>query len=659
MSTLPKTPGVYIEEIPKFPPSIAPVETAIPAFIGYTEKADKIKAGDLHNKPTKIGSLAEYELYFGVGAKLTIDEVQLNDKKSFQSAKISNQFYMYDSLRLFYANGGGDCYIVSTGTYDSAGKIATDFTGSGKGLDTLWKVDEPTILVFPDNSLLGTQYKDVCDAALAQCGKLMDRVALLHVNMDDPKGEDFRSKTGINDLKYGMAYSPWLEVSFSKNTTYRDFKDKIKIGSTTYPLSGLTDDVGIVTLLTGYDNVITDVDAVNTSNKNLSNPNSSLRDQFVALKGAYQSAPSDATKGEALMAIMNFLFEIARKVDALVGSVTNAELKTAFKNLITSTLADLYKTAISYDLELVGKAATGAYTTRQFDLATATAPTATEWNSIFNKTKYNGTTDPVTASSIITTESTNSAKMAAMLPKIEALFDNINNAWLDKVVGTAQKMETTKHDTLAATFPLYKTILTGLQNASTCVPPSGAVAGIYAYVDRTRGVWKAPANVSLSGIVGPKDTFTASELDALNVDVNSGKSINAIRSFTGKGTLVYGARTLAGNDNEWRYVSVRRFFNFVEESTKKATEQFVFEPNDANTWVRIQAMIENFLTVLWRQGALQGIKPEHAFYVAVGLGKTMTPLDILEGRLIVEIGMAAVRPAEFIILKFSHKMAES
>ena len=117
--------------------------------------------------------------------------------------------------------------------------------------------------------------------------------------------------------------------------------------------------------------------------------------------------------------------------------------------------------------------------------------------------------------------------------------------------------------------------------------------------------------------------------------------------------------TLAGNDNEWRYVNVRRFFIFVEESVKKATEQFTFEPNDANTWVKVQGMIENFLTTQWRAGALQGIKPEHAFYVAVGLGKTMTPLDILEGRMVVEIGLAAVRPAEFIILRFSHKMAES
>ena len=122
---------------------------------------------------------------------------------------------------------------------------------------------------------------------------------------------------------------------------------------------------------------------------------------------------------------------------------------------------------------------------------------------------------------------------------------------------------------------------------------------------------------------------------------------------------MWGARTLAGNDNEWRYISVRRFFNFVEESVKKSTMQFVFEPNDENTWVKVRGMIENFLTLQWRQGALQGAKPEQAFYVRVGLGTTMTGVDILEGRMIVEIGMAAVRPAEFIILRFSHKMAEA
>ena len=113
----------------------------------------------------------------------------------------------------------------------------------------------------------------------------------------------------------------------------------------------------------------------------------------------------------------------------------------------------------------------------------------------------------------------------------------------------------------------------------------------------------------------------------------------------------------AGNDNEWRYISVRRSVQIIEKSIEKSIQQFVFEPNDTNTWGRIKVMIENYLTVLWRQGALQGAKPEHAFFVAIGLNITMTSLDILEGRLDLELGLALVRPAEFIIVKMGLKMS--
>lgn len=190
------------------------------------------------------------------------------------------------------------------------------------------------------------------------------------------------------------------------------------------------------------------------------------------------------------------------------------------------------------------------------------------------------------------------------------------------------------------------------------LPPAPIMAGIYARVDNDRGVWKAPANVNIRSAIRPVRNITDREQGGMNIDP-FGLSVNAIRSFTGRGTLVWGARTLSGNDNEWRYVPVRRFFNMVEESVKKATEPFVFEPNDSNTWVRIKGMIENFLTVQWRAGALQGAAPEDAYFVSVGLNETMTALDILEGRLIIEIGMAVVRPAEFIILQFMHKLPVS
>jgi len=206
---------------------------------------------------------------------------------------------------------------------------------------------------------------------------------------------------------------------------------------------------------------------------------------------------------------------------------------------------------------------------------------------------------------------------------------------------------------------LYRSIIAETNKLYIDIPPSGAIAGIYARVDSQRGVWKAPANVDVRAAIGPTNKVTHEQQGSLNVDASTGKSINAIRTFTGKGTLVWGARTLAGNDNEWRYVPVRRLYIFIEESVKKATEFVVFEPNDANTWLRVKTMIENFLSKLWRDGALAGAKPDDAFFVKVGLGQTMTSLDILEGRLNVEIGLAAVRPAEFIILKFSHKLQES
>lgn len=205
----------------------------------------------------------------------------------------------------------------------------------------------------------------------------------------------------------------------------------------------------------------------------------------------------------------------------------------------------------------------------------------------------------------------------------------------------------------------YNRIKKALGELRVVLPPSAAVAGVYARVDRERGVWKAPANVSLSAVLGPVDQITHEQQEALNVDPTSGKSINAIRAFSGKGTLVWGARTLAGNDNEWRYVPVRRLFIMIEESARKASAFAVFEPNDATTWLKVKGMLESYLYGLWEQGALQGSKPEAAYYVNVGLGRTMSPQDVLAGRMIIEIGVAAVRPAEFIVLRFSHKLPEA
>jgi uncharacterized protein len=207
---------------------------------------------------------------------------------------------------------------------------------------------------------------------------------------------------------------------------------------------------------------------------------------------------------------------------------------------------------------------------------------------------------------------------------------------------------------LKATQPtVYAKIAAAIAKAPLRLPPAPAMAGVYATVDRDRGVWKSPANVGLSATTAPATLLGRDDQAFLDVDDTNGRSINCILNFTGKGVIPWGARTLDGSNLDWRYISVRRLFIMAEESVKKAAQFAVFEPNDKNTWSKVKAMISNFLFGLWQKGALTGGKPEDAFFVQVGLGETMSAQDVLEGRMIVQVGLAAVRPAEFIIIRFS------
>lgn len=481
-----KTPGVYVEEISKLPPSVAQVETAIPAFIGYTELTN-YQGQNLVNFPVRIKSMAEFTEIFGGAFPEPFSVTFTGDDLTTAPAAPAFPYKMYNSLQLYFANGGGPCFIVTVGAYKAAGSKVVNTELSG-GLAAIRKEDEPTLLLFPDATTLSDQTKfySLYAEALTQCAQLGDRFTIIDVhngyldyttinndvingNGTAPNPTGIRTGIGINNLKYGAAYYPWLETIY-----------EFSYDASAFVVNGVP--VG----------------------------------------------PAAAT------AVMKLKHEVPAEGD--------------------TTLED------------------------------------------------------------------------------ESLF-HINPEKYNQVVKELKKLKMR-------------------------LPAGAAMAGIYARVDSARGVWKAPANESLIDVKGPVVKLDNDDQASLNVH-SSGKSVNAIRKFSGKGTIVWGARTLAGNDNEWRYINVRRFYNMVEESTKKASEQFVFEPNDGSTWAKVRGMIENFLILQWRAGALQGAVPEDAFFVKVGLGETMTALDILEGRMIVEIGMAVVRPAEFIILKFSHKMVES
>lgn len=576
-----KTPGVYIEEISKLPASVAPVATAIPAFIGYTEKKEK-DGVTLDNKtPVRITSLLDYNEIFG-GAfdeKLTVSltgpsVTEADTAISVAATSQLSPYTLYYNLVMYFGNGGGPCYIVSVGTYTNLAIPADpadliDVTALQNGLAAVEKEDEVTLLVVPEAIALDpVNRKTINDDMLTQCNKLQDRFAIMDAFTDTAEtvntdGINFRADVGIGYLKYGAAYYPSLKTTINLNFENKDVAISDSRTGATYngsTLAIIRDGVAGI----GSSGTVTIVD-------------------FNAISGA-----TITVDGNALVEGVDW--------DAVTDNQTTAgNLATAIDGLTN-----------------VGATSNGAVVT-----ITATA-TGTAGDAI----------------TLATSHPANAAISGA------TLSGGVDEILADKTLGNNIVSEINKTFEIA----LY---------------PSSAMAGVYARVDFNRGVWKAPANVSLRLVKKPTKAVTAEQQENMNVDATSGKSINVIRNFAGKGIIVWGARTLAGNDNEWRYVPVRRLFIFVEESVKKATEFVVFEPNDANTWLRTKTMIENFLTGLWRDGALAGAKPEDAFFVKVGLGETMTSLDILEGRMIIEIGMAAVRPAEFIILKFSHKLQES
>lgn len=588
MASTYKTPGVYIEEIPKFPPSVAAVETAIPVFVGYTQKATSLINDDLKNKAIRISSFLEYQAYYGDAPTQAISiTLDLSGQPVTGSAATPSKFNTYYAVRAFYDNGGGPAYILSLGAYPAGTGTAAHYDDSTEtsALNVIKKVDEITLLVFPDLSSLPTNdaYYAIHKKALLQAGELKDRFVLIDLFKESTEKltiDNFRDKIGTSELKYGAAYYPELKSVYNYNSSY-----------TTLKFSHLDSS-----------NAKKELDNQTFSNVLGLVKNSALKVQIeAALAGVTASNKSDRA---ALL---------TRSVDEFLA---NPILPAA------PAVADAVRTNLTAVLVDVNAAANPDTTTNPITPAKLTAFSNALGAYI---DKFN---DPIKVDATIAAIKTGTT--AANL----AVFKNfVNEAFIANVKLTLSKIFVT-------------------------IPASPAVAGVYAYVDSTRGVWKAPANVSLNAVIDPVVGLSDAEQADLNVS-DTGKSINVIRKFTGKGVLVWGARTLAGNDNEWRYVPVRRFFNFVEESVKKATLSFVFEPNDANTWVRVKGLIENFLILQWRAGALAGAKPEDAFYVAVGLNKTMTALDILEGRLIVEIGLAAVRPAEFIILRFSHKLQES
>ncbi|SMO71907.1 phage tail sheath family protein [Fodinibius sediminis] len=587
-----KTPGVYIEEISKLPASVAPVATAVPAFVGYTSKM--VRDGETldPNTPVRITSLMEFETIFGgpfpEDYAVTVGDPSSGETNPTVAVEADppglSPYRLYYQVQMYFANGGGPCYIISVGTYIETDPIPSNISESEliSGLAACEEEDEITLLTAPEAIWLDANgRKKINNAMLSQCNKLQDRFAILEAFTDPAEspvddGSNFRDDVGTSYLKYGSAYYPSLESTIS--FFYED------------------SDVSI------------------TDNRG--------------------GASSGFFHGNTL----NELIDGSKTGEKATGSITiDDNAKIVGDSFLLNGI----------EFKIVGTASEP----REVEAGASAAGTASNLESAINSAGVGITASRTAGSDQVDLEA--------------ASAGNSGNAiTLEYIDGGTGKAASLSGPTLTGgqsniDRTLYSLIKAELDKQLVTLYPSGAIAGVCARVDRERGVWKAPANVSLNLVEEPTKLLTDDEQASLNVDADTGKSINVIRKFQQKGTIVWGARTLAGNDNEWRYVPVRRLFIFIEESIQKATEPVIFEPNNANTWSKTKSMIENFLTGLWRDGALAGATPEEAFFVKVGLGQTMSSVDILEGRMIIEVGLAAVRPAEFIILKFSHKLQEA
>lgn len=511
-----KTPGVYIVEKNAFPNSVVEVETAVPAFIGYTENA-KNGTEDLTGKPWKITSMTEFIQYFGgmntpkytISAETTPDPAPTPDpnpspdpapapKDSGNSFKlktepskltftiqVKNDYTLYLHMLLFFANGGGPCYVVSVGDYNTEFKVK-DFETAFAPLE---KEAEPTMIVIPE----AVNLKDTDCYALQQkmvehCSKMQSRFSILDVFInkypDDPTEktdyvEKFRNGFSTDSPSYAAAYYPYLNTS-----------------------------------------VLSDTD---------------ITESMIVVKKD----------------VAEFITHIGW-AQTLIDSFTSSFLKT----------------------EEIGK------------------------------------------------------------------------------------MTKEAHQALLQNSTVYQQLIKAVKEDLNRLSPSAAMAGVYCSVDNSRGVWKAPANVTINSVVKPSESINNYEQEELNMPM-SGKAVNAIRTFPGEGIKVWGARTMDGNSQDWRYVNVRRTMIYLEQSVKNAARAYVFEPNDAGTWINMKCMIENFLRSVWKRGGLAGATPEDAFEVHVGLGDTMTGDDILDGIMCITVLVAVSRPAEFIEITFQQQMQKS
>lgn len=573
------TPGVYITELDAFPNSVVGVQTAVPAFIGYTEKAE-ISGKPIFFTPTKIASMADFEQIFGGGFHANYNIVPVPPQHLHQLDAAATENPAADNYDFACREPGSDpsaeweMHYYNLTRIDVPYSLPNSFGSEIEGMTMVGDGDDetPTVATLPEFNLYNALRLFYANGGgtcyIVSVGPYRDDVGMpVQISYAAlNKGlEAIAEQSGPTMLAIPDAVL--LDASQSAQF-YTLYSNMLK------QCADLQDRVAI------FD--VYGADALNQHTPN-------LQQRIDALVSNFQEKIGEKYLNYG-MAYFPFL---------VTSIVQPSEISYTNLNLRDATQLHQIQHILNSQAELIFK--------------------------------------------------DNPAQLATVEGYIEQMAD-VDPTKPDQVAFAERN-----NQNLVNAIPLLKQIENILAMKMSLMPPSAVMPGVYTYNDGTRGVWNAPANITLTSVIEPNVKLNNAQQGQLNVPLN-GKAINVIRQFVGRGPVVWGARTLDGNSLDWRYIQVRRTLIYIEQSIEQALQPFVFAPNDGKTWVAVTSMISNFLQGLWSQGGLMGDKADDAFTVSCGLGSTMTPLDILDGYMIVSVTLQMIRPAEFIELTFKQKM---
>ncbi|MCB0402367.1 MAG: phage tail sheath family protein [Flavobacteriales bacterium] len=657
MSTTMKTPGVYIQELDAFGNAVVPVPTAVPAFIGYTAQTT-FNGQNLLNKAVKVTSLAEFLMIYGATApevSYKITKNVLPSRLDDLNKQLANSQKVLDKAKKDFESAGGDPSTIT----------AADVTAATTALQAAQTANTtaPT-----------AQTKAAVAANQALLTNLQVAANITAVSADTNIAALLAAQTALTTAETAAAAANPPGVADQDGS----LAAAVKAAQTT--LNNIAADADFTTGGYAYKIETTTINYRMYSSVKFFYENGG-GDCYIMSIGTYDYSKKAITDTTDFMNALTLLEKETEPTMLVIPDLVEIYDSNVTDNTTETYYQDRFKNAYSLQNEMINHCGNmmnrvaildvpGGFAEPNLLVSTvdqfrnSVEPLDPKFNS-YAAVYYPWLHTTVYQTSEISYKNINPNSYQLVNEMLQVEFTDPNGVYNDnmaKIVSafntdqTLQQTTLDKADLILSNLSTSYQLLTGaIMKDMNLIAPSAGMAGIYTSVDNNEGVWVAPANVGIQSTVMPSIKIDHAAQEDLNMPID-GKAVCAIRAFTGRGNLVWGARTLDGNSNDWRYVNVRRTLIYIEQSVKDAAKAYVFAPNDAGTWVNVKSMISSFLTGLWNQGGLVGPKPADAFSVSVGLGSTMTGDDILNGIMRVAVKVAVSHPAEFIEITFQQEM---